>query len=276
LTVNRGELTVAEEAASRSLEMYRKAGCTADTAWPLIYLSRVAQMRAEFVLARRFLEQILAVCREIRVSGSVPSALVELAPQTRLAQIDREEGHTLEAQVRIEEALRLAREKSHTGYICFASTILGQLHHDQGRPDSARLVWEDGLAYARATHHRHDYLIPILLGLGRLARDNGDRDTAQSFLREGLLLAEELSRWQLAHALEATVEVAATEGQAESAVELAGAADALRDVLGTPMWPTERAGLDPVLARARQSLPQLPPLRLGVAASRCKSTRSSR
>jgi hypothetical protein len=64
LTVNRGELTVAEEAASRSLQLDREASCAAETAWPLIYLSRVAQMRAEFGPARQFLEETLAVCRE--------------------------------------------------------------------------------------------------------------------------------------------------------------------------------------------------------------------
>jgi uncharacterized protein HemY len=161
----------------------------------------------------------------------------------------------LKAQARIEEALQFAREKRHTGYICFASTILGQLHYDQGRWDLARSVWEEALAYARETHHRHDYLISILLALGRLAREQGERDAAQSFLREGLLLAEELRRWQLAHALEATAEVAAADGQPESALELAGAAAALRDALGTPTWPTERTRLEPAVAHARQSLP---------------------
>ncbi|HLZ23273.1 MAG TPA: hypothetical protein VKQ30_14235 [Ktedonobacterales bacterium] len=186
LTVNQGDLGVAEEAASRSLKLYRKAGRTIDCAWPLIYLSRVAQMRAHFVEARRLLEETLTICGESRRSGNVPSVLVELAPMTRLAQLDREEGHTLAAEVRVEEALKLAKEVGHTGYICFASAILGELHYEHGCLDSARSVWEDGLAWARATNQRHDYLVPKLLGLGRFAEDQGDPNAGQSFLSQGL------------------------------------------------------------------------------------------
>jgi hypothetical protein len=50
------------------------------------------------------------------------------------------------------------------------------------------------------------------------------------------------------------IEVAVDNDQLESAVQLAGAAAALRDALGIPLWPTERARLDPVLAGARQIL----------------------
>ncbi len=225
-----------------------------EAAWPLIYLSRVAQMRGQRAEARRYLEEALALIRQSRASGNVPSVLMELGPQTRLVQLDREEGKTLEAQLRIEAALKLATQVGHTGYICFASTILGELHMDRDRPDSARSVWEEALAIARATHHRQDYMIPLLLGLGRLAWVQGERHGAQAFLSEGLMLAHELSRWQLAHALEAILEVAAAEGQLESALQPAGAAAAVRDSLGTPMWATERARLDPVVAGARERL----------------------
>jgi non-specific serine/threonine protein kinase len=255
LTVNEGDLSVAEEAASHSLELYRGAGPTVESAWPLIYLSRVAQMRGEFAEARRLLEETLAVCRQSRLSGNAPSVLIELAPQTRLAQLDREEGHASEAQVRIEKALKLAKEVGHTGYICFASAILGELYYEQGRWDSARAVWEEGLAWARATYQRHVYLIPILLALGRLAGEQGDRVAGQSFLSQGLLLADEMSRWHLAHALETMVEVAVANGQPECALQLAGAAAAVRESLGTPIWPTERARLDPAVAHARESIP---------------------
>jgi hypothetical protein len=211
-------------------------------------------MRGQFAEARQYLEETLALIGRCRALGNEPSALIVLAPETRLAQLDREEGKTLEAQLRIEAALKLATAIGHTGYICFASTILGELHIDQARMDSARLVWEQGLAFARATHHRQDYMIPMLLGLGQLAMTQGDRNAASVLLNEGLLLADEMSRWHLAHALEAILEVAAADGQQESALQLAGAAAALRDSLGTPTWPTERARLDPVVAGARQSL----------------------
>jgi hypothetical protein len=87
-----------------------------------------------------------------------------------------------------------------------------------------------------------------------LALDQGDRVGGQSYLSQGLLLADEMSRLRLAHALETIVEVAVANGQPESALQLAGVAAAVRDSLGTPIWPTERARLDPAVAHARDSL----------------------
>jgi tetratricopeptide (TPR) repeat protein len=254
LVVRQGDLSVAEKAASRSLALYRELGHPGEAAWPLLYLGRVALLRADFANARRFLEQTLAAYRESQTSGNVTTELVDLGAQTSLAQMAREEGNVEEAQVRANEVLKRARDTGYPSYICWASTILGELRYGEGRRDSARLVWEQGLRQAREAYDKHDNLIPALLDLGRLSSEQGDRGAAQSFLTEGLLLADELSRWQLAHALEAIVEVAVAEGDPESALQLAGAAAAVRNALGTPLWPTEHARLDPVVARARQSV----------------------
>jgi hypothetical protein len=73
-------------------------------------------------------------------------------------------------------------------------------------------------------------------------------------LIEGLQLAREGSRQDLARGFEVVVEAAAAEGKVELALRLAGVAGALRDRMGTPPWPSERARLSAATTRARQTL----------------------
>jgi hypothetical protein len=126
--------------------------------------------------------------------------------------------------------------------------------YQDGRLEIARSVWEEGLARAHEVTHRHHYAIRILLNLGRSVGEQGDSHRAHLLIAEGLMLADEMSRWQLAHGLEVVTEVAVQENEPGSAWQLAGAAAALRASLRTPIWPTERARLDPVLSRARERL----------------------
>jgi predicted ATPase/DNA-binding XRE family transcriptional regulator len=243
-----------EKAACRSLELYRRLGDAGGAAMALFQLGRAAQLRGDFGKARELLEETLALLEKSRLSENVPPVVLDVPPQIYLAEIASEEGNLAESQQRAEKALRLAQTTGFPVMICAASTILGELHYEQGRPDVARLIWEEALAREPEPARRHYYVIPILLDLARLARDHGDKDAARLLLAEALTIADELSRWRLAHKLEATSEVAVDENQPESALLLAGAAAALRDALGTPQWPTERARLDPVLVRAGQML----------------------
>jgi transcriptional regulator with XRE-family HTH domain len=95
---------------------------------------------------------------------------------------------------------------------------------------------------------------PHMTGLARHASDHSDTDAARSLFTESLTLAREVSRLEHARALESLVELLATRGLAEPALQLACAAAGSRDAMRTPLWPTERARLDPALARARASL----------------------
>jgi hypothetical protein len=97
-------------------------------------------------------------------------------------------------------------------------------------------------------------VIRLFVCLGRLLVEQHDARRGQWLLAEGLTVAQELSRWELARAFEIAVEVFAATSAWEDALHLAGTAAAMRDIMGTPAWPSERARLDPVVARARESL----------------------
>jgi non-specific serine/threonine protein kinase len=210
----------------------------------------VAQLRGEFARARHFLEEAL-VARNALI-GDSPLDVFGPPVQSCLAQVALEEGDLTEAQQRAEEALELAEAIGFPSFVCQASIALGEVRYMQGRMELARSIWEAGLARVRETRQRFDHVVQLLIDLGRLAQERGDGSSARSFLSEALLYAEDLSRWQLAHALEAAAELA--DNRASSFLQLAATATMLRDTLGTPLWPTEQVRLESALARARENL----------------------
>ena len=216
----------------------------------LVHVGLAASARAELDRARTLLEDAVVGARQTGQLGLLAADLCYLA------RLDLESGDAGQAQHRAEQALRSAAAAGHTEIACHASAILGELEYRAGRLDSARRVWEDALAQVRETHQQHVHVIPALIDVGRLAVEQDERDRARLPLGEALVFARELSRLYLVHALEAVVELAAAEQQIEKALELAGAATALRDAKGMPLWPSERARLEPLVARMRQSLNQ--------------------
>src|ERR1051326_1975176 len=254
IALQQGDLDGAEDAASRNLELDRRLADAGAAVWPLTYLGRIAQLRGDFARARLFFQGALDASRETRQSGHLLAEVFDVGAQSYFAQVALEQGDPAEAAVLAEQALKLAKAARHPPYICLASMALGDAFYQHGRLENAHSVWEEGLARVREVTHRHHYAIRILINLGRLLQEQGDRRGAGPLIADGLMLAEEMSRWQLAHGFEVVAEIAGEENELESALQLGGAAAALRAALRTPIWPTERARLDPVLSRARESL----------------------
>jgi non-specific serine/threonine protein kinase len=248
LAVYQGDLAVSEAALRRSLELYRQLGDKLGVTFSLMLLGYTAELRADFAAARRILNEALALGYEVNRPGTVAPVL------SSLAAITSEEGRTSEALSLAQEALRVARDVARglTTIVCMASGVLGELYYRLGDRETATSVLQEGLARVRETHSRTHFMIPSLVWLGRLAWEQCDTRRARSLLSEALTLGYAMSRYELARGLEATVEVAGADGQPECAIELAGAAAAMRDAMGTPLWPTAAARLEPVVVSARR------------------------
>ena len=118
----------------------------------------------------------------------------------------------------------------------------------------ARAYQEEALALQRELGLK-DGLTASLNSLGDLARQAGDLDAARALLSESISLCRELGGQRaMAYALEAFAYLAQAEGKNERAVRHFGAADALREKIGTPRSPAERAPTDRALADLRAAL----------------------
>jgi hypothetical protein len=94
-----------------------------------------------------------------------------------------------------------------------------------------------------------------LNNLGALAQYRGEYEAAGGLLTESLLINLDLGdRRLIAYVLECFTSLTAERGQFERALRLAGAAEALRETIGSPLAPAEREDLDRSVAKARAAL----------------------
>jgi non-specific serine/threonine protein kinase len=248
LALYQGDLATTEAVATRSLELYRRLGDMLHHAVCVWQLAGVAEGRANFPEAQALYEEALALTLTAGSTSMISNPLYSLA------LIASEEGRIAESQQLAEESLRWAKATGLSVLICNALSILGDLQYRRGDAETARSLWEEGLAGVRETHARTHFMITPLVQLGRLEWEHGNLTQARALLAEALALGHQASRYHLAHVLEAIGEIVAGEAQPEAAVQLIGAAAAMRDAMGTPLWPTERARLDPAVGRARRLL----------------------
>jgi len=140
------------------------------------------------------------------------------------------------------------------------TTALGILARYQGDNARARRLLEDGLRTFRETGGIAEpatlltQIATPLHHLGLLARSEGENDRAISLLRE--VLAEQQKRGDvqgIARSLEGLAGVMLARGPEHSA-RLFGAAEALREVIGAPRWPADKAVYESDIAKAREAV----------------------
>jgi tetratricopeptide (TPR) repeat protein len=143
----------------------------------------------------------------------------------------------------LEESLRLVDQigdSSGLAYNCFFS---GALAYAQGNLTRAEECWDAGLTLFRQL--RDPWMIATsLVHLGIVALDWADRRRAERYLAESLKLLQELGdRWQTTLALEVCAGLVAAreyhppdaEHAGRRAVQLFGAVEMLREMLGAPL-----------------------------------------
>src|SRR5262245_55522610 len=124
----------------------------------------------------------------------------------------------------------------------------------RGDLPAARRFLEEGVATLRALG-RPPSLPYALVGLADVAREQARPAEARALYGEGLaLFRAEGDRAGVALALEGDASLAAAQARPERALRLAGGAQALREALGAPPLPDERARLGRGLAPARGAL----------------------
>jgi hypothetical protein len=136
---------------------------------------------------------------------------------------------------------------------CSAQSLrgLGEVALTQGDPSAARRLLEQSLALYREIGGRVGSA--HVLGLqGRVALLEGDAEQAAQLYAASLRIMWELSnRLGVASRLEGWAEVALAQDRPTRVARLCAAAAALREAIGAPQWPIQRARFDRTVAAAR-------------------------
>jgi predicted ATPase/DNA-binding SARP family transcriptional activator len=244
-----------------------------------------------YTSARTHFERGLAVATEIKHPGGVTDAL------TNLGDVCRIQGEYSTAQSYLEAAYRVYQEHGsnvwETGVLCslaeneiaqgdlsaarlhilaasnylnlsenkLASTLVchfrGLLAYYQGDAEEAAELLEKSLALERKGTYKPDVAWK-LIALARVMHIRDDIVQATELVLEALDLFSKYGRkLGVAIALEELAAVKATQGDSSQAVMLFSTADALREGMGAPLPPVDRAAHDAVVSACRAQLGEI-------------------
>jgi predicted ATPase/class 3 adenylate cyclase len=240
------------EAARRyyeeSLALQREIGSRGRIANSVYGLGDVALAQGDYGAARRYLEESLALLRDLGDRGGLVWAL------DSLGHLDRDLGEYEAARRLFEEMLAMAREMGAKSVTGFALCRLGTVAWGAGECEAADRLYEESLTLLRETGHPDFFFWP-LQGVGCVALAHGEYGRARACYRESLVwLQKRRDMPRVAVGLEGLAQVAAAEGDAEEAARLFGTAGALREAIGSPLAPVDRAEYDRSVAAVRAVL----------------------
>jgi DNA-binding CsgD family transcriptional regulator/tetratricopeptide (TPR) repeat protein len=276
-----------EQMAEESLALYRELGDRTGMVNSLYRLGAIARIRSQFTQAHTHLEAAIALAKETGNRLMQALCTTELARITvEEGQYERTEALLTEglalyqalgdqqgigwvryrqarllflcqqnpelARTLAEESLALFRELGHTSASAFPPGLLGLIHLECGEMEAAQHLLEESIALSKQAGVE-THTIEFRIGLARLLALQGNVARARGFYQECLaaLLEHHLFKEHIAAALEGLALLEAGQGEPLYAARLWGAAEALREVTGVPMYPVYRASYARAIAQAR-------------------------
>jgi predicted ATPase/DNA-binding CsgD family transcriptional regulator/DNA-binding XRE family transcriptional regulator/Tfp pilus assembly protein PilF len=245
IALHQGDHAAVRGPVEEALAVWRELGNRVRMAYALYVLGLLGWWRGDREKGSEWFRQGLETAR------AAGDRTVEAFNLRGLALVALDDGAYAEARERAEEALALA---SHPRSVSQALTILGDISYREGDWAKARTFLEASVARARELGER--ILVRVALpSLAHVLIEQADYAQADALLTENLALARDHGdREGVRRGLEGFAHLAAAQGRPASAVRLVGAAAALREAIGAPLSPSERATRERWLASARDVL----------------------
>jgi predicted ATPase/DNA-binding winged helix-turn-helix (wHTH) protein len=248
LAVEQGDYESADALIRESLDIARQLHDQQGTAVCLNALAVSARDRGDVPGATALFEENLLLWRELGDQKAIARSL------SNLANIVKMQGDNTRARALYAECLSIFRELGDQTGVAWSMNYQGDVARNQGDRTAARSLYEEALAIFRELGDRWG-VAGTLADLGNLAGDEGDYLNARALYRQSIKLFQELEHKRgIARLLECFACCAALQCEAERSLRLAGAAAALRQIIGAPLTSTEQARLNASLHTARQAL----------------------
>jgi predicted ATPase/class 3 adenylate cyclase len=218
-------------------------------AWALMWAAPLALMQRDVPAAFNLGEASVALWREHDpTSEGLAAALVALG------QAVGQSGDQVRARLLLEEGLALARSRNHTFLIVFILENLAGLALLRGDPAAATALVREALPLQREIGHT--WGAPYSLAVqAEISRREGNAGAALSSYREAMAIAEERGdRVFIGGLLAAIGSIGAFCGRAERSARLLGAAEKLRETVGSWSHLSGRAGDQDALTMTRDAL----------------------
>jgi len=243
-----GEFASSAKAFTENLEITRGLGQKQDVAISLNALAVTVRDQGDVAAARALFEECLALWKDLGDRMAVARTLSNMASVARL------QGDFTLARSMYVECHSIFQEMGDLAGAAWSLNSQGDVARDQGDGAVARALYQESLSLFRQLGDRWG-VARSLADLGDLSRDQKDFDTSRLMHTESITTFQELGHQRgIARLLECFACSAAAQSKPERALQLAGAAAAIRRTLGTPLNAAEQAKLECGLELARQSL----------------------
>jgi predicted ATPase/DNA-binding SARP family transcriptional activator len=243
-----GELGAAEARFQESLEIRRALGDKPGIARSLGYLGYIADNRGDYVVSRGRYEESLVIWRDLASKRDVAATL------DFLGQMTRNQGDYEAARAFCDESLTIRRELGDRRGLAGGLGLSGDIAYYQGDTTAGQALLEESLALYRELDDKRG-IAWCLQKLGNIARSQQEQQRAVTRYRESLtVFGETENPGGIAAVLEGLARAASAWGQPKRAASLFGAAETLRDALGSPLQPAERVDHDRCVTAARAAL----------------------
>ncbi len=214
-------------------------------------LGLVAAYQGDYGRATALLEESLQASRELASRESATYLASYLATAAYF------QGNLERASALWEETLVFYRELNDRVAVAYSINYLGIVALQRGDPARAGALLQEAYDQIRGTGDKRGLAL-ALHGLGRLAHAQGDEAGAVSLFKQGLTLRREMGDKQgIAESLESLAGALGRcdeKGAAEGAARLFGAADHLREKIGSPLPPVEGEAYQRDVATVRSRL----------------------
>jgi predicted ATPase/DNA-binding CsgD family transcriptional regulator len=271
------------------LALCRERGDTRGTAFALCLLGTCAWQRADFAMARSLMEQSLVLWKQVDDKKMIAHTLSDLAgmltqqgeydrAHTLLEEslsIHREQGNTrgiayslralaltyfvskddlARVSSLLKESLVLSQKLGDKSALarCLSHMALVALQH--GDVMRAHELAEESMTLHREVGEAWG-ISWVLSIIAKVEASQGKHETALALYKESLAIARKIdSKLNIAVCLESMASILTTQGELNRATRFWGAAEALRETIGAPIWPVERASYERSVAAARSRL----------------------
>ncbi len=209
------------------------------------YFARIQGAYADAILGG---EEALALARATGDRDGASAAL------HLLGLVATDQGELGQARAHLESALAIDRETHYRHGVAFMLSNLGDVAAAEGDLAEAARLGEEALAIWR--DRGDDWSVAwAQIQLGKVAHAEGNVARAVAFLRQSLDDGARLGDKEIAvRAIAELAAIACGRGLFDLATHLLGTVAALREAIGAPLAPAERAHHDRVVAATRASL----------------------
>jgi tetratricopeptide (TPR) repeat protein len=246
--VNRGLLELGHRVTVEALARQGAQGRTTSRCRGLFNAGQLGCWMGRYEEARRYLEESLAIARELGDKGRIAMALQPLGTACLGA------GDQATARAHLHEALALARKLGNKRELAGALNALAQLHRAEAELDAAEPLYEQVVSLARELDDRETIAIG-LLNLAMVSIGRGSADRARAMLSEILAIAEETGSKPVEQSvLEVSAGLAALRADWGHAARFFGAAESRAAQTGLRREPADEAFLARHIALARDAL----------------------